>query len=237
MAAIRAELDRGGNDLAWWLLGLTYKTARNLGISRDERPDYLEEIARHVQEAAENSPELSFDDAMLMVWAGAATLTIRGSRKSSTGKRLERAFLRAGLAILGLQEGTDFWLNMQRDAEVAREIDGEIASRRGRIRVELGLIEQGNQEVIEDKITRVGPGGIVIFDQIGPRSNARQTAKNNQVCFIQIRNGNPLGELYDFLKDRVNRTLAEPPSDAESIVAAVNRLPDELFVAGPPAAG
>ena len=237
MTAIRAELDRGGNDLAWWLLGLTYKTARNLGISRDERPDYLEEIARHVQEAAENSPDWSFDDAMLMVWAGAATLTIRGSRKSSTGKRLERAFLRAGLAILGLQEGTDFWLNMQRDAEVAREIDGEIASRRGRIRVELGLIEQGNQEVIEDKITRVGPGGIVIFDQIGPRSNARQTAENNQVCFIQIRNGNPLAELYDFLKDRVNRTLAEPPSDAESIVAAVNRLPDELFIAGPPAAG
>lgn len=237
MAAIRAELDRGGNDLAWWLLGLTYKTARNLGISRDERPDYLEEIARHVQEAAENSPDLSFDDAMLMVWAGAATLTIRGSRKSSTGKRLERAFLRAGLAILGLQEGTDFWLNMQRDAEVAREIDGEIASRRGRIRVELGLIEQGNQEVIEDKITRVGPGGIVIFDQIGPRSNARQTAENNQVCFIQIRNGNPLAELYDFLKDRVNLTLAEPPLDAESIVAAVNRLPDEVFVAGPSAAG
>ena len=237
MAAIRAELDRGGNDLAWWLLGLTYKTARNLGISRNERPEYLEEIARHVQEAAENSPDLSFDDAMLMVWAGAATLTIRGSRKSSTGKRLERAFLRAGLAILGLQEGTDFWLNMQRDAEVAREIDGEIASRRGRIRVELGLIEQGNQEVIEDKITRVGPGGIVIFDQIGPRSNARQTAENNQVCFIQIRNGNPLAELYGFLKDRVNQTLAEPPSDAESIIAAVNRLPDELFIAGPPAAG
>ena len=68
MAAIRAELNRGGNDLAWWLLGLAYKTARNLGISRDERPDYLEEIARHVQEAAENSPDWSFDDAMLMVW-------------------------------------------------------------------------------------------------------------------------------------------------------------------------
>ena len=99
------------------------------------------------------------------------------------------------------------------------------------------MIEQGNQEVIDDKITRVGPGGIVIFDQIGPRSNARQTAENNQVCFIQIRNGNPLAELYDFLKDRVNRTLAEPPLDAESIIAAVNRLPDELFIARPPAAG
>lgn len=81
MSAIRAELDRGGNDLAWRLLGLTNKTAQNLGISRNERPDYLEEVARHIQEATENSPGLSFDDAMLMIWAGAATLTIRGSRK------------------------------------------------------------------------------------------------------------------------------------------------------------
>ena len=232
MSAIRAELRDGGNDLAWWLLGLTNKTAQNLGIHRDERPDYLEEITRHIQEVTENSPGLSFDDAMLMIWAGAATLTIRGSRKSSAGKRLERVFLRAGLSILGLTEGADFWLNMQRDAEVAREIDGEIASRRGRIRVELGLIERGNQEVIEDKITRVGSGGIVIFDQIGPRSNARQTAENNQVCFIQIRNNRPLTELHDFLKERVNKELVEPPADGAGIVAAVGRLPDGLFVGG-----
>ena len=232
MSAIRAELRDGGNDLAWWLLGLTNKTAQNLGIRRDERLDYLEEIARHIQEVTENSPDLSFDDAMLMIWAGAATLTIRGSRKSSAGKRLERVFLRAGLSILGLTEGTDFWLNMQRDVEVAREIDGEIASRRGRIRVELGLIERGNQEVIEDKITRVGSGGIVIFDQIGPRSNARQTAENNQVCFIQIRNNRPLTELHGFLKERVNKELVEPPADGLGIVAAVGRLPDGLFVGG-----
>lgn len=231
MSAIRAELQEGGNDLAWWLLGLTNKTAQNLGVHRNERADYLEEIARHIQEATENSPDLSFDDAMLMIWAGAATLTVRGSSKSTAGKRLERVFLRAGLSILGLEEGMDFWLNMQRDAEVGREIDGEIASRRGRIRVELGLIERGNQEVIEDKITRVGSGGIVIFDQIGPRSNARQTAENRQVCFIQIRNNRPLTELYGFLKDRVNKALVEPPLDGAGIVAAVGQLPDGLFVA------
>ena len=167
-----------------------------------------------------------------MLWAGAATLTIRGSRKSSAGKTLERAFLRAGLTLLGLDEGTDFWLNMQRDAEVPREIDVEIASRRGRIRVEMGLIERGNQEVIEDKVTRVGTGGMVIFDQIGPRSNARQTAENHQVCFIQIRNNRPLTEMYDFLSERVGKTLTEPPSDTDSIRAAVNELPDSLFTAG-----
>ena len=232
MAAMRAELGAGSNDLAWWLLGLTNKTANNLGIRSNERPAYLEEIARHLREIVANSPDFSFDDAMLMLWAGAATLTVRGSRKSSAGKRLERAFLRAGLITLGLEEDVDFWLNMQRDVEVSREIDVEIASRRGRIRVEMGLIERGNQEVIEDKINRVGTGGMVIFDQIGPRSNARQTAENNQVCFIQIRNNRPLTAMYDFLNDRVNKTLIEPPSDADSIAAALNALPDDVFISG-----
>lgn len=234
MAAVRSELDQAGNDLAWWLLGLTNKTAQNLGIRQEERVAYLEEIAQHVKDTADGTNGLSFDNAMLMIWAGAATLTIRGSRKSSAGKTLEGAFLRAGLATLGLEDGVDFWRNMQRDAEVPREIDVEIASRRGRIRVEMGLIEQGNQEVIEDKIERVCPGGIVIFDQIGPRSNARQTAENRQVCFIQIRNNRPLTELYNFLNGRVNKTLVEPPQDSEDIIAAINRLPDGLFAAGPP---
>ena len=125
MRAIQAELDTAGNDLAWWLLGLTNKTAQNLGIRRGDRFDYLDEVARHIREVVANSPDDSFDDAMLMLWAGAATLTIRGSRKSTAGKTLERAFPRAGLTILGLEEETDFWLNMQRDAEVPREIDAE----------------------------------------------------------------------------------------------------------------
>ena len=232
MAAVSAELGQSGNDLAWWLLGLTNKTAQNLGVRRDGQLDYLEEVARHIREVTENSDSESFDDAMMMLWAGASTLTIRGSRKFTAGKTLERAFLRAGLNLLGMEEGTDFWLNMQRDAEVPREIDVEIASRRGRIRVEMGLIERGNQEVIEDKIERVGTGGMVIFDQIGPRSNARQTAENRQVCFIQIRNNRPLTEMHDFLKERVEKTLVEPPSDADGITAAVSGLPDELFVSG-----
>ncbi len=96
----------------------------------------------------------------------------------------------------------------------------------------MGLIERGNQEVIEDKVTRVGTGGIVIFDQIGPRSNARQTAENHQVCFIQIRNNRPLTELHDFLSERIDKTLIEPPSEVDSIAAAVRQLPDELFISG-----
>ena len=228
--AVRDELGQAGNDLAWWMLGLTNKTAVNLGIRRDERSSFLEEMAQHIKAAVENAPAFSFNDAMLMIWAGAATLTIRGSRKSTAGKTLEGAFLRAGLSILGLEEDTDFWMNMPADDEVRRETDAEISSRRGRIRVEMGLIGQGNQEVIDDKINRVGAGGMVIFDYIGPKSKTWRNAKDQQVCFIQIRNNQPLTEMYDFLKDRVSKTLVEPPTDADGIVTAVNKLPDNIFV-------
>ena len=230
--AVQSELAAGEADLALWLLGLTHKTAQNLGLRRDDRGRYLEEVAAHIRSITDAAPGLQFEDAMLLLWAGAATLSVRGSRKSTAGKTLERAFLRAGLSLLGLAEGVDFWLNMQRDAEVGREIDGEIASRRGRIRAEMGLIGVGNQEVIEDKINRVGPGGMVIFDQLGPKSSAWQTARQQQVEFIQIRNNRPLTQLHDFLKDRLDKPLIPPPADAEGIGAAVAELPDHLFAPG-----
>lgn len=232
VAAVKSELAAGEADLALWLLGLTHKTAQNLGLRRDDRGRYLEEVAGQIRSITDAAPGLQFEDAMLLLWAGAATLTVRGSRKSTAGKTLERAFLRAGLSLLGLVEGADFWLNMQRDAEVGREIDGEIASRRGRIRAEMGLIGVGNQEVIEDKINRVGPGGMVIFDQLGPKSSAWQTARQQQVEFIQIRNNRPLTQLHDFLKDRLDKPLTPPPADADGIGAAVAELPAHLFAPG-----
>ena len=48
--ALRAELDDAGSDLAWWLLGLTNKTAVNLGISGNERFEYFQQVAQHVTE-------------------------------------------------------------------------------------------------------------------------------------------------------------------------------------------
>ena len=230
MDALRQEVDNSsGEPIEWWLFGLGRKTAQNLGITRDNRIDFLDEVGQHLL-AITNEPDApTFEEAMLMLWAGAATLTVRGSRKSSAGKTLERAFLRATLTILGLDEGTDFWLNMERDAEVPREIDVEIASRRGRIRVEMGLIAQGNQEVVEDKVMRVGTNGMVIFDKIGPRSNAYQTASNNQVEFIQIRNNRPLQAMYEYLEQRVGKDLVAPPDNRETIARALSALPNELF--------
>lgn len=232
MAALRSEIDKADGALEWWLLGLGRKTADNLGITRNTRFTFLEEVGQHLLAVTEGHDGPSFEDAMLMLWAGAATLTIRGSRKSTAGKTLERAFLRAALTVLGMEEGTDFWLNMERDAEVPREIDAEVSSRRGRIRVEMGLIGQGNQEVIEDKIMRVGTRGMVIFDRIGPRSNAHLTAANNQVAFIQIRNNRPLEAIYNHLTDLVEKDLIPPPTDQEGVRGKLAELPDELFTTG-----
>ena len=66
-------------------------------------------------------------------------------------------------------------------------------------------------------------------------SNARQTAENSQVCFIQIRNNRTLTEMYGFLKERVGQILAEPPADADGIRAAVSGLPDAVFTGAAPA--
>ena len=232
LEAVADELDKNPGSLGWWLVGLTNKTANNLGLQRRDRLDYLAEVLAHIRSfVADSAAPLAFSDAVVMLWAGAATLTIRGSRKSRLGKVLEGSFLRAGLSLLGLREGEDFWLNMQRDAEVLREVDAEIASRRGRIRVEMGLIERGNQEVIEDKINRVGRGGIVIFDQIGPRSTIHGTAAAQQVCLIQIRNGRPLSALHDYLADKTEKAVNEPPADTADIETAVSALPDALFTA------
>lgn len=229
MDSLQTELGQAKGRLEWWLLGLGEKTAANLGINKSSRLEYLDEVGQHLWATARDPNGPSFEDSMLMLWAGAATLTIRGSRKSKAGKTLERAFLRAALTILGLEEGLDFWLNMERDTEVLREIDAEIVSKRGRIRVEMGLIGQGNQEVIEDKISRVGTRGMVVFDKIGPRSNAWRTAADNHVAFIQIRNNRPLDEMYNYLKDLIDKTLVAPPSDPIDIRTRIDELPDKIF--------
>ena len=39
MAAVGSELETSSNDLAWWLAGLTNKTAQNLGVRREDRLD------------------------------------------------------------------------------------------------------------------------------------------------------------------------------------------------------
>ncbi|MCD8146280.1 MAG: CfrBI family restriction endonuclease [Clostridiales bacterium] len=169
------------------------------------------------------------DKTWLLMMAGSATLYLRGSDKSKIGKTLEGVLIRSMLTILGLHENENFWMNIDRDAEVDRETDCEIRTIRGRIRVEVGLIASGNQEVVEDKIGRVGTNGVVLFDKVGGNTRIYETADRHRVKLIQIRNNQPLVEMYRHLSGLVNIDLREPPELEQDIIDAVNHLPAEIF--------
>ena len=109
LSALTERVGNASGRLEWWLLGLGQKTANNLGVNRSNRMDYFREVGQHLQTAFDLHSGLGAREAMLMLWAGAATLTVRGSQKSRVGKRLEAVFMRAGLTLLGLEEGVDFW--------------------------------------------------------------------------------------------------------------------------------
>jgi len=217
-------------NLGFWLLGLTYKTAHNLEISSEDLPEFLRESLEHCSRLFSKTGNARYlEQSWLLMMAGAATLNIRGAQKSKIGKGLERIFLRASLTMLGFKLNDNFWVNIERDLEVEREADAEVQTKRGRLRIDMGLIESGNQEVIEDKINRVGRNGIVIFDRLGPKSNVHETAKRNLVKLIQIRHNQPLVELKQYLQPLVNIKLNEIPEQESQIVEILKRLPDNLF--------
>ena len=163
-------------DLLFWIMGITRKTAVNLGLKREDYPGFMQETIAYFNELFDKIGNHEFkDDAWLLLMAGSATLNIRGSLKSKIGKQFERVFIRSLLTILGFIENENFWINIDRDLEVGREADAEVESKRGRIRIEMGLIASGNQEVIEDKIARVGRNGIILFDILGTKTRVHQT--------------------------------------------------------------
>lgn len=174
-----------------WLLGLTRKTAQNLGIRMADYPSVFEQVMRELQ----TWPGMEPRETALLLWCGAATLTIRGSAKASAGKALELSLARAALNVLGLTEDIDYWLNIDADEEVDRQTDAEIATPRGRVRMEVGLIGKGNPEVIGDKIERMDRNGIVVFDILPAKSAMWGTAERRGVKLIQLRNNNPVEEL------------------------------------------
>lgn len=217
-------------SLLSWVMGLTHKTAYNLGLRKDDLPRFFQETVLYINQLLVKVNRKRFrDEAWLMMMAGSATLAIRGSKKSQVGKRFEGVFLRGLLNILGFTEDENFWMNVGRDMEVEREANAEVESKRGRIRIDIALIASGNQEVIEDKISRVGRNGIVIFDILGSKSQVYQTAENSGVKLIQIRNCDPLLDVYRHLRTLVRFTLNEPPRTERSIQEAVDALPDDIF--------
>jgi len=230
-----------------WLMGLALKTTSNLGIKKGDHTDYLKRVKRASdmlikKQADATSIQLytngltptllsTSDSVWLLQIAGAAVLTIRGSKKSAVGKLLEKAIAKACLTALGLKETTDFKLNLAADNEVEREIDAEIATRRGKVRVDVALIGTGNQEVSEDKLGRVGRNGIVLVDKLGSKSKVPGNAARHGVHITIIQNNLPLSDLYNHLVNLMpdGVKLKKPPIEPEKIEQLVNGLPDEVF--------
>lgn len=217
-------------NLLLWIMGITQKTAINLGLKKEDYPDFIQETIGYFNELFSNIGEGKFkDDAWLLLMAGSATLNIRGSQKSKIGKQFEHTFIRSLLNILGFKENDNFWMNIERDLEVGREADAEVESKRGRIRIEMGLIASGNQEVVEDKIARVGRNGVILFDVLGSKTRVYKTAEDSGVKLIQIRNCHPLLDLYRHLKPLAKITLKDVPNNLDDLKKSVDELPDEIF--------
>ncbi len=129
-SAIKELVVEGSKEdarLRQWLIGLTKKTAENLGIKVSEYPSVFDRM----MEKIEAMPEVHSREMALLLWCGSATLTIRGSQKSKVGKSLERSIAGAALTAIGLAESRgDFRLNILADEEVSRETDAEIRTPR-----------------------------------------------------------------------------------------------------------
>lgn len=241
---------KGQQEIKWlkvWLMGLALKTTANLGIKSGTYGEYLSKVKNASDSLFEDqanttsiqlysngltSTLLSHGDSIwLLQVAGAAVLTLRGSKKSTIGKMLEKAIAKACLTALGLKEGEHFQLNLAADTEVEREIDAEIHTRRGRVRVDVALIGTGNQEVSEDKLSRVGKNGIVLVDKLGLKSKVPANAAAAGVHLTIIQNHLPLSDLYNHLNNLMpdNVKLKKPPTDYNQIKKLLDKLPDEVF--------
>jgi hypothetical protein len=239
-------------DMQVWLLGLTHKTAQNLALSKKDANEVAAFVGNMLSLCDEVSQKRQWSDGTITIdlrnnsansvekldlveslWflqmVGAASLTVRGSNKAIYGKRLERAFLRAGLELLGLKLNENYWLNIGRDAEVDREADGEVETKRGRARIDIGLIGEGNQEVPEDKLNRVGRNGIVIVDRLGRQSAVLNTAQRLGVKVVQIRHNFPMSEIYEHLRPIVKKAIKPPGKTRDALKKQLDLLSDEIF--------
>ncbi|MCY4313984.1 MAG: CfrBI family restriction endonuclease [Gammaproteobacteria bacterium] len=217
----------GGKDnIRYWLIGLGKKTAQNLGLKVSDYPAVFDMMLEEI----ENYPShIKTRDIALLMWCGAATLTIRGSLKSKIGKALELSLARSALAVLGLEESDHFQVNIRADDEVARQMDCEMRTPRGMIRMEIGLIGTGNTEVVGDKVERMGKNDIVLVDTLPPKSSMWKTAESSQVKIIQMRNNNPVEELRRHLMALKVEGVHRSELKLEDVAIKVEMLPLSVF--------
>jgi len=167
--------------LAQWMLGLTDKAFQNVLRDKPETLDaYKERYIAICEEAITNCEsdygalsghlELSSGAKAELNWmffvyllaaAGAQTLAIRGSEKSTYGKLFERLVLGSLLSILGFEMVSSeqperlervFWLSSRGER---RESDATLLYEAGKgVRFDIGFIGRGNPEISLDKVSR-----------------------------------------------------------------------------------
>jgi hypothetical protein len=214
---------------AQWLIGLTGKSIQNVLRSNSElRQSYIHDFENALSEASQicqkdfgeikinieisdgeklrqNLSILSWNDLSRLFSAiGAATLTIRGSEKSTYGKLFERLILGSVLTILGFDHVENsknkklekvFWLS---DSTDIRECDATIRLRPGKlIRFDIGFIGRGNPEIMKDKLSRyaneVDQNGesnysqtIIIVDRMPNTSKTIEAALHADTEIVQM---------------------------------------------------
>lgn len=214
-------------DLCNWLIGLTKKTAENLGVNSEE--GRREVFCQPMDDIEKESDGASVRETALLIWCGAATLTVRGSMKSKAGKSLEKSIARAALMVLQLSEELDhFKQGIGADLEVARETDCEIRTPRGSIQLEIGLIGKGNPEVVGDRVNRVKRNSVVMVDRLASRSKMWENARIAGVKRIQMRHGNPVEELRMHL-DSLGVEVVKQPISADEMGKRIMALPLDAF--------
>ncbi len=210
-----------------WLIGLTRKTATNLGIGVSDYPAVFDDVMKDIEAATPFNGKRR--ELALLLWCGTATLTIRGSHKAKIGKSLESAIARAALTCIGLEEEQgDFRLNVGADQEVDRETDAEVRTPRGFVRLEVGLIGVGNSEVIGDKVGRMERNGVILMDMIPATSTAYRTAEHRGVSLIQLRNNHAVEEIRQHLGKLQVPVQAEPITP-EQVEQRVLKMPLSAF--------
>ncbi|RMG26175.1 MAG: CfrBI family restriction endonuclease [Methanobacteriota archaeon] len=255
-------------DVMWpaqWLLGLTTKGIQNvLRGDPDVRQSYIQDFEAAVDDAAERckqdfgdiSMDLGYvidgelrknikpltwkDIARLTTAIGAATLTIRGSEKSTYGKLFERLVLGSVLTILGFQHVENarskplervFWLSDS--SSDVRECDATIRLRPGKLaRFDIGFIGKGNPEIMKDKLTRfsneIEQNGrmnfsqtFIIVDKMPETTKTHEAAEKSGSEIIQMSMQYWPVELARKLNSRLNY-------DAEILTIPQNELRDYL---------
>ena len=227
--SVRAMLREGTpeeRNLRHWLVGLTKKTADNNGVKIEDYPSFFDEIIADIEDYPS---DIKTRDTALLLWAGAATLTIRGSQKAKIGIALEKSLARAALTIIGLsEEDEQFRLDIEADEEVPRQTDAEIRTPRGFRRMEIGLISKRNSEVIGDKVGRLERNDVVLFDTLSAKSAMWTTAEQKGVKLIQLRNNNPAEELRRHLSN-LNVPVQPASISPDEVEKRVMEMPLQAF--------